>query len=601
MFRTRSIAVAVVALVAALLSPAVAGGDAIDDVTGTAASALPDPDVGWVATDFVRDVRSPVHRFRPAPGQVAPTDRIFPTVMRVDDKLAAPLDGHRWYMWVWRHGQYPRSAANGGRLVLLTANALSGPWTDRGFVTPANMSPTGWGPYSWTGGDVVWSDQYRKFFSFPHAYRTAGMEPYLSKGGGLDSFAMESPDGVNWTRLETGGPVLPAGPERYDVGETGYGHLLRAPGEGGGERWIWVYRAAYGTRRAANGSVYYSVAVATADDIHGPWVKHPANPVFDPYGDPGHNLHDGGDLMGVNAVVYHQGWYQMLWQDTLGWMFLSRSRDLVEWETLARYATDDVQTNGAHRAAPVFAPTTPDDVVASGGELVWDDQVGAWTLFSMGWDAANLAGRAGTVSVIMARSVTGGTELQQPPVAAASAPSTVVADADDGSASVALDGTGSRDPNGDALSYRWSGPFGSAGGAGPTVSLPHGRSTVGLVVHDGTYDSAARSVDVEVVKDTATLTCPADADVRGSLLGVQVRLAGTRGPAVGRPVELTASGGASAVATTDATGIAAAVLDLGDHGPSQVLTARFADDARYTGATCSWTVSWGRPAVPTLG
>ena len=53
-------------------------------------------------------------------------------------------------------------------------------------------------------------------------------------------------------------------------------------------------------------------------------------------------------------------------------------------------------------------------------------------------------------------------------------------------ATVTLDGRGSIDPDGDALTYRWTGPFGSASGATPTISgLTLGVHTITLTVDDG--------------------------------------------------------------------------------------------------------------------
>jgi hypothetical protein len=53
-------------------------------------------------------------------------------------------------------------------------------------------------------------------------------------------------------------------------------------------------------------------------------------------------------------------------------------------------------------------------------------------------------------------------------------------------ATVTLNGTGSIDPDGDALTYTWTGSFGSATGPTPTISnLPLGAHTIILTVDDG--------------------------------------------------------------------------------------------------------------------
>ena len=69
-------------------------------------------------------------------------------------------------------------------------------------------------------------------------------------------------------------------------------------------------------------------------------------------------------------------------------------------------------------------------------------------------------------------------------------------------AAVKLDATSSSDADGDALTYRWTGPFpegnGVATGATPTVTLPLGASTVNLIVNDGENDSAPAAASVTV-------------------------------------------------------------------------------------------------------
>ena len=68
-------------------------------------------------------------------------------------------------------------------------------------------------------------------------------------------------------------------------------------------------------------------------------------------------------------------------------------------------------------------------------------------------------------------------------------------------ASVTLHGSGS-DPDGDPLTFTWSGPFGSATGATPTVSLPAGVHVVTLTVTDGRGGRATDTVTITVVDTT---------------------------------------------------------------------------------------------------
>jgi hypothetical protein len=65
-----------------------------------------------------------------------------------------------------------------------------------------------------------------------------------------------------------------------------------------------------------------------------------------------------------------------------------------------------------------------------------------------------------------------------------------------------LDGSGSWDPDGDSLSFDWSGAFGSATGMTPSVQLGLGSHAISLSVSDPAGLTAADAVDV-VVSDTA--------------------------------------------------------------------------------------------------
>jgi probable HAF family extracellular repeat protein len=97
----------------------------------------------------------------------------------------------------------------------------------------------------------------------------------------------------------------------------------------------------------------------------------------------------------------------------------------------------------------------------------------------------------------------------RPPLADAG-PDQIVSAGADCLATVTLNGTGSSDPDGDALAYMWIGPFGTAIGATPAVSLPLGTHTITLTVGDGKGETASDTVVVQV-KDTTppVLTAPA--------------------------------------------------------------------------------------------
>lgn len=89
----------------------------------------------------------------------------------------------------------------------------------------------------------------------------------------------------------------------------------------------------------------------------------------------------------------------------------------------------------------------------------------------------------------------------KPPLANAGVDQTVECMVD---ASLAtLDGRNSSDPDGDVLSFNWTGSFGSVIGATPTVVLDLGAHTIKLDVNDGNGGSASDTVVVDVVDTTA--------------------------------------------------------------------------------------------------
>ena len=393
----------VAALVVGVVAPELVDASLTETVAQTTATAVPDPRTGWLPVDWVRHPLNPVHTMTPYDGEdvsAGSLDRQFPTVMRVDDKIANPLDGHRWYMWVWRHGRAPRTPTNGGRMILLTANSLEGPWTDRGFVSP-QRSP-GWSPYGWTGGDVVWSPKYQRFFAIPKS------------GGG--SFLMESVDGVSWNLAATNQPILQNGPEWYDAEEAGYGRLLRFPGPDGAERWMYVYRA----NDAPRPNVERRLAIAVADDIHGPWTKSPDNPLYHFFlpEQPPVDAFKIAIGIGIDITCY-QGYYQMFWSSNAGTLHLARSKDLRTWEDFGGTTTPE----GEHISVPVFNTHGPKNVNSSGGHLLFDDTVGAWTYVYLGTDytqPTTYPGAPVLQNVHLARSLRGGDAPS--PVAGADCP-----------------------------------------------------------------------------------------------------------------------------------------------------------------------------------
>jgi len=103
-----------------------------------------------------------------------------------------------------------------------------------------------------------------------------------------------------------------------------------------------------------------------------------------------------------------------------------------------------------------------------------------------------------------------------PPIADAGPDQTVNCSSVNGT-EVALDGSGSSDPDGDELTYVWYHPIiGSVTGMTPTVTLPLGTFEFELTVDDGNGETASDTViitveDVTPPSTTAVITVPAKA------------------------------------------------------------------------------------------
>jgi len=98
----------------------------------------------------------------------------------------------------------------------------------------------------------------------------------------------------------------------------------------------------------------------------------------------------------------------------------------------------------------------------------------------------------------------------RPPVADPGPPQLVEQSTLNG-APVTLDATASYDPDGNPLTYTWTWPGGSATGPTPTILLPHGTTTLTLIVNDGAGESEPATTTVTVYDATApVLVAPAD-------------------------------------------------------------------------------------------
>ncbi|KAF0144649.1 MAG: hypothetical protein FD156_1663 [Nitrospirae bacterium] len=103
----------------------------------------------------------------------------------------------------------------------------------------------------------------------------------------------------------------------------------------------------------------------------------------------------------------------------------------------------------------------------------------------------------------------------QPPVANAG-PDQILSCLGSNGAITTLDGSQSLDPDGDVLSYAWTGPFGTALGVNPSVQIPMGTNPVTLKVDDGKGGTAEDTVNITVADKTPPSTSVAITGTSGN-------------------------------------------------------------------------------------
>jgi len=124
-------------------------------------------------------------------------------------------------------------------------------------------------------------------------------------------------------------------------------------------------------------------------------------------------------------------------------------------------------------------------------------QSGARATNRIGSDGTGLLGFAAATDAGPEEIILSGQSSNVPPVAVAGPDQNVECAGPSGTV-VRLDGSASSDPDGDPLTFQWSGPFGEAEGERPLVLLPLGVSTVGLIVSDSVSASAPVTMTVTV-------------------------------------------------------------------------------------------------------
>ena len=121
-----------------------------------------------------------------------------------------------------------------------------------------------------------------------------------------------------------------------------------------------------------------------------------------------------------------------------------------------------------------------------------------------------------------------------PPVANAGLDQTVIAAGT--ATAITLNGSGSSDPDGNVLTYTWTGSFGTASGVNPVIALPPGSHTITLTVNDGQV-SASDKVVINVVYAFGGFLTPLAENSRtdfhlGSVVPVKFQLTNASGAAL---------------------------------------------------------------------
>lgn len=125
----------------------------------------------------------------------------------------------------------------------------------------------------------------------------------------------------------------------------------------------------------------------------------------------------------------------------------------------------------------------------------------------------------------------GGIAFTNHPPTANAGPDQTVTVAAGGTATVTLDGSASSDPDGDALTFTWAGPFGLVTGAQPQVTVPVGVNVLQLTADDGKGGTASANVTITVNPAAPADTTPPVVTPPASISIAASEAGGARGSA----------------------------------------------------------------------
>ena len=155
-------------------------------------------------------------------------------------------------------------------------------------------------------------------------------------------------------------------------------------------------------------------------------------------------------------------------------------------------------------------------------------------------------------------------------------------------ATVALDATASSDIDGDALTYRWTGPFsegnGVAAGPRPNLTLPFGTSKVTLIANDGESDSAPVTVNVTVTDFGVALSNSTPAVARGTSTSLPVTI-----NAIGGAFNSAVTLGCANVPAGVTCSFSPATVQPGTNGATSMLTISATTTAANRHQPLPWT------------